>query len=599
MDASRRVSMVVRSAFVVALGVVVGALGADAALPPLVCYRLPFSNPNLADGWGSTCCGRTGPHRGVDFPQAAGTDIPVAADGTIVVKTSTSCLGNVVVVQHADGMFTGYCHMQAQSLLGVGDHVTKGEHIGRVGATGTCQSGAHLHLTMSNHRDGYFTGTTVDPYAYIMDHRTCDRLPVGELDDVGCDEVTGTALDPDVAEAIIAARVAFGGATGSSDAVEVEVRADAVRAADCAADQPCAHGFVAAVPASLKDDVDHDVYAYGVDAADRTALLTGAPQTLRCAPPVLPAHAPGSVRRPIDDGVLAAWGLSSADVIGARRAEVQALPPSQKVHAPKLVAVDGALFVVDGRVLRAIDDAARASWKLDAASAVVLDTAAAAPLVRGAPWPGVPYLALGVDDDVYAVDAPPPLWATLSASSTGAVLPRAVQAGAVVDASLRMTNRGSTAWSTDVALVPTSPGDARAFCDATWAAVAGDGGGACGVVARVAGVVAPGEATTLDLRLRAPSSPGPRRVCFGLVQGAHSFAEDGQGGPDVADWCFDVLVVEGPAVDDGGKTPAVDGGCASSPTSSSAASSFVLLGVAAGLTRRRREACCGARGRAG
>ena len=39
-------------------GLVVFAAPAAEALAA-VCYQLPFPNPNLADGWGSTCCGRT------------------------------------------------------------------------------------------------------------------------------------------------------------------------------------------------------------------------------------------------------------------------------------------------------------------------------------------------------------------------------------------------------------------------------------------------------------------------------------------------------------------------------------------------------------
>ena len=109
----------------------------DASATASVCYRLPFSNPNLADGWGSTCCDRTNPHRGLDFPKPLGTAIPAVADGTVVVKTSTGCLGNVVVVRHADGLYSGYSHMQAQSSLATGTSVTKGQTIGRVGSTGT------------------------------------------------------------------------------------------------------------------------------------------------------------------------------------------------------------------------------------------------------------------------------------------------------------------------------------------------------------------------------------------------------------------------------------------------------------------------------
>lgn len=138
-----------------------------------VCYQLPFSNPDLADGWGSTA-GRSNPHRGVDFPQPGGTPIPAVADGVVRVTTFNGCLGNVIVLEHADGMFSGYAHLIAPSPLSVGAVVAKGETIGRVGTTGTCTTGNHLHLTMSPSVNGYYTGTTVDPYTYIQEHKVCD-----------------------------------------------------------------------------------------------------------------------------------------------------------------------------------------------------------------------------------------------------------------------------------------------------------------------------------------------------------------------------------------------------------------------------------------
>lgn len=145
-----------------------------------VCYQLPFSNPNLADGWGSTA-GRTNPHRGVDFPQAANTPIPAVADGIVRVKTFTGCLGNVLVLEHADGMYSGYAHLIRTPSIAIGAKVTKGQIIAHVGTTGTCTTGNHLHLTMSASIDGYYAGTTVDPYKYIQGHKecSCDRSAGG------------------------------------------------------------------------------------------------------------------------------------------------------------------------------------------------------------------------------------------------------------------------------------------------------------------------------------------------------------------------------------------------------------------------------------
>jgi len=134
------------------------------------CYRLPFSNPNLSDGFGSTK-GRAHPHRGVDFPQPRGKSIPAVATGTVSVVTHSSCLGNVIVIKHADGKYSGYSHLQSRSPLTVGKHVSRGQTVGKVGATGTCAFGAHLHLTMSPLKGGYAAGTVIDPYKYIKNHK--------------------------------------------------------------------------------------------------------------------------------------------------------------------------------------------------------------------------------------------------------------------------------------------------------------------------------------------------------------------------------------------------------------------------------------------
>jgi len=161
------------------------------------CYELPFGNPNLADGWGSTCCGRSNPHRGVDFPQGAGTSIPAVSSGRVVVNQWSSCLGNVVVLEHSDGWFSGYAHLESPSPLGVGDSVLIGVSVGRVGSSGSCSTGPHLHLTVSDHVDGWYTGTTVDPYAFIVGNGV--QPEVCNLEDDDCDGVVDNAVPCELA----------------------------------------------------------------------------------------------------------------------------------------------------------------------------------------------------------------------------------------------------------------------------------------------------------------------------------------------------------------------------------------------------------------
>jgi murein DD-endopeptidase MepM/ murein hydrolase activator NlpD len=84
-------------------------------------------------------------HTGVDFRAPYGEPIHAAAAGVVVFAGNTGdWSGNHVAVQHADGMTTMYSHM---SWIGatVGEQVTAGQVIGRVGQTGRA-FGPHLHF---------------------------------------------------------------------------------------------------------------------------------------------------------------------------------------------------------------------------------------------------------------------------------------------------------------------------------------------------------------------------------------------------------------------------------------------------------------------
>lgn len=110
-------------------------------------------------------------HYGVDFPAAGGTKVGAVAAGKVVLVDESNCLGRYVVVKHShDGKFSGYSHLSARSVK-VGASVKKGQQIGKVGTTGTCSTGNHLHLTMSTTATGLTTGNTMDPLKYI---RACD-----------------------------------------------------------------------------------------------------------------------------------------------------------------------------------------------------------------------------------------------------------------------------------------------------------------------------------------------------------------------------------------------------------------------------------------
>jgi hypothetical protein len=121
-------------------------------------------------------------HNGTDFrlpsmeAQRRGVDVLAAADGRVLrVRNDVADVsirgndrksvsgrecGNGVVIAHADGWETQYCHMQRGSVqVRPGQEVTSGQTLGRVGLSGLTEY-PHLHLTV---RHG---GKTVDPFAY-------------------------------------------------------------------------------------------------------------------------------------------------------------------------------------------------------------------------------------------------------------------------------------------------------------------------------------------------------------------------------------------------------------------------------------------------
>ncbi|MBA3333180.1 MAG: peptidoglycan DD-metalloendopeptidase family protein [Actinobacteria bacterium] len=98
-------------------------------------------------------------HEGIDISASSGTPIWAAAAGTVIHAGWLGGYGNLVVVDHGDGLATAYAHASA-ILVGVGQLVSQGETVSLVGSTGN-SSGPHLHFEVR------VNGVAVDPLLYL------------------------------------------------------------------------------------------------------------------------------------------------------------------------------------------------------------------------------------------------------------------------------------------------------------------------------------------------------------------------------------------------------------------------------------------------
>lgn len=83
-------------------------------------------------------------HDGIDIPARPGAHIVAAQDGVVVHSGSMGGYGNIIVISHANGLFTVYAHNQ-KNLVRANQTVHRGQVIGQVGSTGR-SSGPHLHF---------------------------------------------------------------------------------------------------------------------------------------------------------------------------------------------------------------------------------------------------------------------------------------------------------------------------------------------------------------------------------------------------------------------------------------------------------------------
>ena len=119
---------------------------------------LPVSG-RISSRFGALSSLRSGAHTGLDIACDKGTPIKVVAKGKVIFAEKNGAYGNLIKVDHGDGVETWYAHCD-KIIADVGDEVKPGDIIGQVGTTGN-STGPHLHLEIR------IDGTAINPQKYL------------------------------------------------------------------------------------------------------------------------------------------------------------------------------------------------------------------------------------------------------------------------------------------------------------------------------------------------------------------------------------------------------------------------------------------------
>lgn len=110
-------------------------------------------------------------HKGLDLGTGSQNIPTYAAEaGTVTFAGRAGAAGNLIVIEHEDGLVTKYMH-HSRMYVKIGQKVEKGQQIGLSGTTGY-STGNHLHFQVEKN------GVAMNPAIYLMDGglqaRACD-----------------------------------------------------------------------------------------------------------------------------------------------------------------------------------------------------------------------------------------------------------------------------------------------------------------------------------------------------------------------------------------------------------------------------------------
>ena len=137
--------------------------------------RLPVANPvpgkPVSSHYGSRMdpfVGRKAMHLGTDFRARSGSRVHAAASGTIKFAGRRGGYGNLVEIDHGNGLITRFAHL-SRILVAKGDKVVRGAVVGKVGSTGR-STGPHLHYEVRRN------GRALNPARFLKAGRELKNL---------------------------------------------------------------------------------------------------------------------------------------------------------------------------------------------------------------------------------------------------------------------------------------------------------------------------------------------------------------------------------------------------------------------------------------
>jgi len=113
--------------------------------------RLKNSDISSEFGWRYTSHSGGKNHDGIDIPAQMGSPILAAGTGRVIYAGFARGYGNIVVIDHGNGLTTRYAHAQ-QILVRLGDNVAQATPIATVGTSGNART-PHLHFEFRQYQN--------------------------------------------------------------------------------------------------------------------------------------------------------------------------------------------------------------------------------------------------------------------------------------------------------------------------------------------------------------------------------------------------------------------------------------------------------------